>query len=145
MVVLNSRNRQGNFKRLKESSVSKQPCNNTRPKIHPHTYWYNAINPKNVFKRFKYTLGVELQHLENFLNNEMVVCLPAYLTTRTGLPLKPLGIWLPYFFQATVILVRLNLSCSDKDSSLAPWCYFHFPLLVLLLGEGVYHLYGFEL
>ena len=63
-VVLNSRDRQGNFKRLKKTSASKQPCNNNRLKIHPYTYWYNAVNPKNVFKRLKYALEVELQKLE---------------------------------------------------------------------------------
>ena len=76
-VVLNSRDRQGKFKRLKKPCASKQPCNNNCPKIHPYIYWYNAVNPKNVFKRLKYAIEVELQHLENFLNNEIIVCQPA--------------------------------------------------------------------
>ena len=59
--------------------ASKQPCNNIYPKIHPYTYWYNAINPKNVFKPLKCALEVELQRLENFLNNEIIVCQPASL------------------------------------------------------------------
>ena len=78
-VVLNSRDRQGNFKRLKKNRASKQPCNNIRPKIHPYTYWYNIINPRNVFKPLKYVSEVELQRLENFLNNDMIVCQPASL------------------------------------------------------------------
>ena len=78
-VVLNSRDRQGNFKRLKKTSASKQPCNNNRLKIHPYTYWYNAFSPKNVFKRLKYALEIELQKLEKNFNNEIIVCQPACL------------------------------------------------------------------
>ena len=126
-VVLNSRDRQGIFKSLKKTRASKQPCNNIRPKIHPYTYWYSATNPKNVFKPLKYALEVELQRLENFLNNEIIVCQPACLPASlpacpqdSDLPLKPAGIWPSYFVQAMVMLVRLNLSYTDEDWLVAP-------------------------
>ena len=122
MVVLNSRDCQGKFKRLKKPvRVSSLVITFTQKFTHTRIGTYNTINPKNVFKPLKYVSEVELQRLEN---KEIIICQPACLP-RTELPLKPVGIWLPYFVQATVILVWLNLSYADEDSFIAPWCCFH--------------------